>query len=73
MVDAALISKVKTLSAAERLELIGAVWETLSPEDTPVTEEEKAMLDARLQELEANPTDQRPWPEVQARLQRLLP
>ncbi len=73
MVDAALISKVKALSAADRLELIGTVWETLSPEDTPVTEEEKAMLDARLQDLEANPADQSSWPEVQARLQRLLP
>ena len=73
MVDAALISKVKTLSAADRLELIGAVWETLSPEDTPATEEEKTMLDARIQDLEANPVAQSPWPEVQARLQRLLP
>ncbi len=73
MVDTALITKVKTLSATDRLELISAVWETLSPEETAVTEEEKAMLDARIQDLEANPAAQSPWPEVQARLHRLLP
>lgn len=73
MVDAALISEVKALSVADRLELIGAVWETLSPNDTPITEEEKTLLDARLQDLEANPEKQSPWPEVQARLRRLLP
>lgn len=73
MVDASLISEVKALSAADRLELIGAVWETLSPNDTPITEEEKTLLDARLQDLEANPEKQSPWPEVQARLRRLLP
>ena len=73
MVDAALISEVKALSAADRLELIGAVWETLSPNDTPITEEEKTLLDARLQDLKANPEKQGPWSEVQARLRRLLP
>lgn len=73
MVDAALISEVKALSAADRLELIGAVWETLSPDDAPITEEEKTLLDARLQDLKANPEKQSPWSEVQARLRRLLP
>ena len=60
MVDAALLSRVKTLSPAERLELIGAVWETLSPADAPVMEEEKALLDARLADLDNGPEDQRP-------------
>ena len=73
MVDAALISRVKTLSPAERLELIGAVWETLSPADAPVTAEEKALLDARLADLDNSPEDQNPRPEVQARLRRPLP
>lgn len=73
MIDAALISKVKTLSAVDRLELIGAVWSTLGPADVAVTDAEKFLLDARLADLEKNPQDQSPWPEVQARLKRQLP
>lgn len=73
MVDAALITQLKTLSAADRLELIGAVWETLTPNDAPVTEAEKVLLDARLKDVELNPADESPWSEVQARLERLLP
>lgn len=73
MVDASLISRVKALSPADRLELIGAVWETLLPAEAPVTDQEKALLDARLADLEGKPEDQSPWPEVQARLRRELP
>ncbi|MGB5098037.1 MAG: addiction module protein [Porticoccaceae bacterium] len=73
MVDASLISRVITLSPAERLELISAVWETLSPADAPVTEEEKTLLDARLADFDNSPEDQSPWSEVQARLRRQLP
>jgi len=73
MVDEALISRVRGLSTADRLELIGAVWETLSPEDVPVTEVEKSLLDGRLADLENNPEDQSPWSEVQMRLRRRLP
>lgn len=73
MVSPVLISQVKTLSAADRLELIGAVWETLSPSEAPATADEIALLDARIADLETNPGDDAPWPDVQARLRRLLP
>lgn len=73
MINAALISQVKTLSVAERIELIGVVWETLSPEEILVSEEEKVLLDVRLANLEQNPDDQSPWSEVQARLRQQLP
>jgi putative addiction module component (TIGR02574 family) len=73
MVDAVLISRVKTLSVAERLELISAVWETLSGTDVPVSEEEKALLDVRLADAAENPEDESPWAEVQARLRKRLP
>ena len=73
MIDAVLISQVKTLSVADRIELIGAVWETLSPCDVPISEEEKALLDARLADMEQNPGDQSPWSEVQVRLRQQLP
>ena len=55
MIDAVLISKVKTLSVAERLELIGAVWESFSANDVPVSDEEKALLNARWVDMEKAP------------------
>lgn len=73
MVSTALISQVKTLSVADRLELIGAVWATLSPSEAPATGDEIALLDARLADLESHPDDHEAWSEVQARLRRLLP
>ena len=46
--------------------------ESLSPDDSPVTQAEKALLDARLAEMDVNPHGQSPWVEVRARLQVLL-
>lgn len=71
MIDQSLISKVVSLSPAERLEFIGAVWDSLSPNDLPITDAEKALLDARIADMERNPDDQSPWPDVKARLERL--
>lgn len=73
MINDVLISQVRTLSVAERIELIGVVWETLSPSEIPVSTEEKVLLDARLADMEQNPDDQSPWSEVQARLKLQLP
>jgi len=72
MIDESLLAKVASLSPADRIELIGAVWDTLSPEDLPVTEAERALLEARLADMEDHPDDHSPWPEVKARLERLL-
>jgi putative addiction module component (TIGR02574 family) len=72
MIDETLLAKVASLSPADRLELIGAVWDTLSPDDLPVTDAERALLDARLADMETHPNDQSPWPDAKARLERLL-
>ncbi len=66
--NAHLLTKALKLSPSDRLQLIEALWETLSEEDIPVTPEERALLDARLADLDANSGDQSPWPEVRARL-----
>ena len=70
--DESLLAKVASLNPADRLELIGEVWDTLSPDDLPVTDAERALLDARLADMERNPNDQSPWPEPKARLEQLL-
>jgi putative addiction module component (TIGR02574 family) len=71
MIDESLLAKVASLSPADRLELIGVVWDTLSPDDLPMTDAERALLDAHLADIERNPHDQSPWPKVKARLERL--
>jgi putative addiction module component (TIGR02574 family) len=72
MIDESLMDRIVSLNPADRLELIGALWDSLSPEDLPVTDDEKVLLDARLADMESNPDDQSPWPEVKARLERRL-
>jgi putative addiction module component (TIGR02574 family) len=63
-----LLEEALRLSPKERLELIETLWNTLSEGDIPVTAEERALVDSRLADLEANPGDESPWPEVKARL-----
>ena len=73
MSDTNLISKVKELTPAERLEFIEAVWETMGTEDVPVTAAERSLLDARIADARTNPDDESPWSDVRERLRRQLP
>ena len=61
---------MRPVSPAERLELIGVVWESLELKDLPITAAEKALIDKRIEDETKNPHDSSPWPEVQARLKR---
>jgi putative addiction module component (TIGR02574 family) len=63
-----LLEEILRLPASERAQLIDTLWETLAPEDLPVTHEERALLDARMTDMETDPHDQSPWHEVKARL-----
>jgi putative addiction module component (TIGR02574 family) len=65
-----LLEEALKLSPRDRLQLIGDLWDTLSEAEIPVTPEERALLDSRLADLEANPEDQNPRPEVKARLEQ---
>ncbi len=62
-----------TLSAEERLELIGQLWNSLdSASAAPVTEELAAELDRREADADAAPDAGEPWPEIHAALLRKL-
>jgi putative addiction module component (TIGR02574 family) len=65
-----LLEEALRLSPRDRLQLIGALWDTLSEEDIPVTPEERALLDSRLADFEARPDDQSPWQEAKGRLEK---
>ncbi|HEX3228137.1 MAG TPA: addiction module protein [Pyrinomonadaceae bacterium] len=60
MIDESLPGKVSSLSPNDRLKLIGMVWDTLSSDEISVTDAERALLDARLADMERNPDDQSP-------------
>jgi putative addiction module component (TIGR02574 family) len=65
-----LLTEALKLSPNDRLQLIEALWDTLSERDIPVTAEERALLDERLNDLEQNPGAQSPWSDVKARLEQ---
>ncbi|MDX2004324.1 MAG: addiction module protein [Meiothermus sp.] len=46
----ALLEQALELSPEEKLELLDAVWDSLTAEQIPLSEAEKALLDARLEE-----------------------
>jgi putative addiction module component (TIGR02574 family) len=56
------------LSPSERILLAQDLWDSLSPEDIPLTDGQKAELDRRKAAYEANPASGRSWEEVQRRI-----
>jgi len=72
MIDNALLERISNLEPADRLELIGVVWDSLSPTDLPLTDTERDLLDARLADMESNPNDQSSWADVKKRLEKLF-
>jgi putative addiction module component (TIGR02574 family) len=55
---------ISQLSPAERLELVEALWDSLSPADIPLTPSQVKELDRREALHRANPERGRPWREV---------
>jgi putative addiction module component (TIGR02574 family) len=64
------IADILELPVAERLRLIEEIWDSVveCPEAVPLTDTQRAELQRRLAEYEADPTSGSPWPEVKARL-----
>ena len=62
----------RRLSVAERLQLVEDIWDSIADDadlgSLPVSEADKALLDDRLAEQEADPGTGAPWPEVRARI-----
>jgi putative addiction module component (TIGR02574 family) len=56
------------LSPSERLLLVQDLWDSLNPEDIPLTDWQKAELDRRKAVYQANPASGRSWEEVQRRI-----
>lgn len=56
---------IERLSVAERLLLVEELWDSIAA-DTPLTDLQRAELDRRLRDHEANPDDVVSWEEVQS-------
>jgi len=61
---------IDELSAAQKLELIGELWDSLEAEEVPLTPEQIQELDRRMAAADTEPGV--PWDEVVARLERRL-
>jgi putative addiction module component (TIGR02574 family) len=66
------IPELRTLSASEKLTLVTELWEDLAskPEDIPITPEQIAEVERRLEEYRQNPSLGSSWEEVKARILR---
>jgi putative addiction module component (TIGR02574 family) len=61
-------SQIKSLSPAEKAELLDTVWESLEADSVSLTDAQRAELDHRIARLEQNPADVIPWQQVRAGL-----
>ena len=65
-----LLADALALSPEDRLELMHRLWESLRKDEYafPLTDEQRAELDRRSAEMDADPQLGSPWEDVKARL-----
>ena len=68
MVERALLEQMKGLGVDDRLEIIGALWDTIDPDALPVEPGVAALIDERLAEADADPLMGEPWEDVKESL-----
>jgi putative addiction module component (TIGR02574 family) len=61
---------IDDLSPAERLDLIGALWDSLDERDVPVSAAQRDELDRRLAAADADEASDKTWEQVEASLKR---
>jgi putative addiction module component (TIGR02574 family) len=59
---------IDALSAAEKLELIDMLWESIETEIPALTEEQRTELDDRVARYAQNPSDVIPWEQIRTEL-----
>jgi putative addiction module component (TIGR02574 family) len=61
-------NQIENLSAAEKVELLDAVWKSLEADAASLTDVQQAELDYRIERHEKNPSDVIPWEQIRANL-----
>ena len=66
------LSEILQLSVAERIQLVEDIWDSIVqiPEAVPITDEQRAELDRRLESYRANPTEGISWNELKEKLRQ---
>jgi putative addiction module component (TIGR02574 family) len=64
------LASLQSLTVDERLTLVEAIWDSIDAEKDPVplTDEQRAELDRRIADMDANPDAGEDWEVVLARL-----
>ncbi len=64
------IPAVKTMTAADKLQLVGELWDDLAahPDEIPVTQEQLDELDRRMAAYRSNPERVTSWEAVKQRI-----
>jgi putative addiction module component (TIGR02574 family) len=61
-------NEIGNLSAAEKFDLLDAVWESLEADELALTDDQRNELDYRLDQYESNPDAVIPWEQLRAGL-----
>lgn len=61
---------ISQLTPDERLDLIGELWDSLAPQDVPLTPEQREELRRRVERVNADGSIGSPWADVEARIRR---
>ena len=61
---------IASLSVAERIQLVEDIWDSIAetPEDAPVTEDQRRELDARLSAMRQDPAGGSSWEAARERI-----
>ncbi|MBV9506098.1 MAG: addiction module protein [Acidobacteriia bacterium] len=59
-------NQIRNLPAAEKFELLDALWESLEADELTLTDAQRDELDHRLDQYERNPDEVVPWEQVRA-------
>jgi len=68
------LDEVLRLPVVERLRLVEAIWDSIAEQSdaVPLTDTQRAELDRRLAEHEADPDDVVPWEDIKASITKRL-
>lgn len=65
--------EIGRLSPAERLDLIGQLWDSLEEDQVPLTDAQRTQLNRRLASLDTDRSEGVTWAELKAELERRCP